>query len=169
MEDLDREYRGRGVQSVFLYVREAHPGEVYAEHDSFERKLAHAREFRRWFGVERQILVDDVAGTAHRAFGTLPNMTYVISSSNTVVFRSAWTDPPTVRAALDYLLAAADRRRGGARLAPFYSELMGFRWVDDPAFFEGLRRNGPRAEAEFRAAREQWRREGRPVPRARPT
>ena len=98
MEELDRAYRGRGVQSVFLYVREAHPGEVYGEHDSFQRKLEHAREFRRRFGVERQILVDDLAGTAHEAFGMLPNMTYLISSSHTVVFRSAWTDPPTVRA-----------------------------------------------------------------------
>lgn len=169
MEELHREYRDRGVQSVFLYVREAHPGEVYGEHDSFERKLEHAREFRHRFGVERQVLVDDLDGTAHRAFGTLPNMTYVISSSHTVVFRSAWTDPPTVRVALDYLLSAVRRRREGARLAPFYGELLGFRWVDDAAFMAGLRRNGPRAEAEYRAAREQWRKEGRPAPRARPT
>ena len=168
MEELDREYRGRGVQSVFLYVREAHPGEVHGEHDSFERKLAHARAFRRRFGVERAILVDDLAGTAHRAFGALPNMTYLVSSSHTVVFRSAWTDPPTVRAAIDYLLDAATRRREGARLAPFFGELLGFRWVDDEAFFAELRGHGPRAEAEFRAARERWRREGRPVPRARP-
>ena len=150
------EYSDRGVQSVFLYVREAHPGELLPHHDIFDRKLAHAREFKRLFALRRPILVDDLAGTAHITFGRLPNMTYVLSSSHTVVYRSAWTDPPSIRAALDYLLGVQDRRRGGERLAPFYSELLAFRWIDDPAFYEGLERNGPKAVAEFRAATERW-------------
>ena len=69
MEELDREYSPRGVQSVFLYIREAHPGEDLPHHDSFQRKLDHARKFREQFRVRRRILVDDLDGAGHRAFG----------------------------------------------------------------------------------------------------
>lgn len=156
MEELHRAYAGRGVQSVFLYVREAHPGEHYGPHDTFERKLQHAREFKRLFEVERPILVDDLEGTAHSAFGQMPNMTYILNSGHKVVFRSAWTDAPTVRVALEYLLDVQARRRDGARLAPSYSELQGFRWVDDAGFQAGLARNGPRAVTEFADAMKRW-------------
>ena len=156
MEELYRNYAARGVESVFVYVREAHPGEHLGPHNSLERKRAHAGEFRRLFDVRRPILVDDLEGSAHRAFGQMPNMTYVLNSAHSVVFRSAWTDPDTIRLALDYLLGVQDRRRAGARLAPFYSELQGFRWVDDAAFQAGLARNGPRAVHEFAEATQRW-------------
>ena len=69
MEELDREYSLRGIQSVFLYIREAHPGEDLHHHDSLQRKLDHARKFREEFRVRRRILVDDLDGAGHRAFG----------------------------------------------------------------------------------------------------
>jgi hypothetical protein len=153
---MARQYASRGVQSVFIYVREAHPGEIYPHHDSFVRKLAHAREFRRLFGIERPILVDDLQGTAHEAFGRMPNMTYVLNAGHRVVFRSDWTDPPMLRFALEYLLDVQSRRREGARLAPFYAEVQGFRWIDRAGFDAGLARNGPKALAEYHAAQERW-------------
>jgi hypothetical protein len=156
MDEILADYAPRGVQSIFIYVREAHPGEYYPCHDSFDRKIAHAREMKRVFDISRPILVDDLSGTVHRAFGGLPNMTYVINSAHTVVFRSDWTDAATVRFALDYLLNAQDRRRDGARLAPFYAEIMGFRERDEAAFDAVLERNGPRAVSEMQAAREMW-------------
>ena len=144
------------MQSVFVYVREAHPGEYYPHHDSFARKLAHANAFRERFTVRRPILVDDVAGTAHRAFGRIPNMTYILGPSNRVVFRSDWTDPATVRTALEYLLRVRRHRREGLRLAPFFAEIEGARWVDQAAFDAGLALTGPRAVAEFREAQRRW-------------
>ena len=156
MDELLADYAPRGVQSVFLYVREAHPGEYYPHHDTFERKLAHAREMQRVFRIARPILVDDLEGPAHRAFGGLPNMTYILNSAHTVVFRSDWTDAATVRFALDYLLSAQERRRDGARLAPFYAEIMGFRERDEAAFDLALERNGPKAVTEMQNAREMW-------------
>ncbi len=42
------------------------------------------------------------------------------------------------------------------RLAPFYAEIEGARWVDSAAFDAGLLRNGPRAVTEFREAQERW-------------
>lgn len=158
MEPMAAEYVAKHVRSVFVYVREAHPGEFYPHHDSFERKVAHAREFRRVFEVRRPILVDDMVGTAHRGFGGMPNMTYVLDVAHRIVFRSAWTDPPSVRWALDYLLDVQARRREGARLAPFYAEVQGYRWIDDPAFQAGLARNGPKAVREFAEALRMWQR-----------
>jgi hypothetical protein len=137
-------------------VREAHPGEHYGHHQSFEQKRELAREFRRLFGVRRPILVDDLEGTAHSAFGRLPNMTYILGPGNRVLFRSDWTDPDITRAALDYLLARRADRREGARLAPFYAEIEGLRWVDQAVFDAGLRRNGPRAVQEFADAQARW-------------
>lgn len=144
------------MQSVFVYVREAHPGEHYGHHESLAQKLEYAREFQRTFDVRRPILVDDLAGTAHTAFGRLPNMTYILAPGNRVVFRSGWTDAEITRAAIAYLLARRADRRSGARLAPFYAEIEGSRWVDDGAFTAGLERNGPRAVTEFAEAKARW-------------
>jgi len=149
-------YADQHVQSVFVYVREAHPGEIYGHHDTFERKIEYATAFRDLFALRRPLLVDDLTGTAHNAFGRLPNMTYILGPGNRVVFRADWTDPPTVKAALDYLLAIRQRRREGARFAPFYAEIEGARWVDQAAFNAGLARNGPRAVTEFVEAQQRW-------------
>lgn len=151
-------YADRGVASVFVYVREAHPGEHYGHHETFDQKLALAEEFQKLFGVRRPILVDDLQGTAHNAFGRLPNMTYILDKGNRVVFRSDWTDPPIVRAALDYLLSMRAEKRDGRRLAPFYAEIEGSRWVSNSAFAAGLERNGPRSVQEFADAQARWER-----------
>jgi hypothetical protein len=156
MEKIAAEYAGQRVGSIFLYVREAHPGEYYPHHDSMDTKLRHALVFRNEFNTNRQILVDDLEGTAHRGFGGLPNMTYIVNQAGTIMFRSDWTDAQTVRFALDYLLDAQERRKQGARLAPFYSEIMGFRDRDEAAFDGALERNGPRAVTEMQNARELW-------------
>jgi hypothetical protein len=42
------------------------PGEQVPHHDTFETKLAHARLLRDDVGIRRAILVDGLAGTAHR-------------------------------------------------------------------------------------------------------
>ena len=150
------EYADKGIASVFLHTREAHPGEHLPAHRSFEQKLAHARTFAEHFGIERPILVDDVAGTGHRLYGMLPNMTYLVSRAGRVLFRADWTDGPTIRAALDYVVAARARRRTGMRLKPFYVESVGYRWSDPRAFQEGLAIAGPQAVSDFAQAMGRW-------------
>lgn len=81
---------GDEVEFVSLYVREAHPGERYPEHTSFEQKMRHARDW-----VERDprpwtVAVDDLAGSVHRAYRPLPNSLYLIDSSGHVAFRALW-------------------------------------------------------------------------------
>ena len=156
---MAREYAEHGIASVFFYTREAHPGDTYPAHRSLEQKLAHARSFRDLFGIARPILVDDLAGTGHRAYGLLPNMVYVIGRGGRVLFRADWTDAATIRHALDYLVAARARRREGLILKPFFAEFVGYRWSDQTAFDAGLELAGPQAVADFARAMDRWRRD----------
>jgi hypothetical protein len=71
---------------VFIYIPEAHPGENVPHHDSFERKLACARLLAGEAGIGRDIRVDDLDGTVHRAYGLMPNMTWVIGRGGRVPY-----------------------------------------------------------------------------------
>src|SRR6266536_3275293 len=91
LEPLAERFAPQGVQFIFVYAREAHPGENYPHHASFEQKLRHAADFRELFGTRRPILVDDLVGTTHRQYGTLPNMSYIVNRVGKIVFRADWT------------------------------------------------------------------------------
>ncbi len=157
---MAKEFSGKGFSFVFVYVREAHPGENFPAHRSIEQKLDHARAFRSQFGIGRPILVDDLAGTGHKLYGMLPNMTYLIGRGGKVLFRADWTDPPTIRNVLEYVLSSRARRREGLRLAPFYAEFVGYRWSNLSKVQEGLARAGQKAVDDFRKANERFKRQG---------
>jgi hypothetical protein len=151
MDTLAAEYAERGFQSLFVYTREAHPGEYLPRHTSFEQKLAMARRFREEQGVRRRILVDTLDGACHRRYGALPNMTWILLRGGLIAYKAAWTDAEDVRMAMENVARIAALRRQGGRLAPFWTERLGYRVVDQAAFNAGLERNGPKAVAEFDA------------------
>ncbi|MCH2518696.1 MAG: hypothetical protein MK210_10905 [Dehalococcoidia bacterium] len=146
---MAKKYTDQGFKFIFVYTREAHPGENFPAHQTLEQKLDHARSLQTVLDVQRTILVDDVAGTGHELYGTLPNMTYVIDRGGKVLFRSDWTDPPTIERVLDYILDARKQRREGLRMAPFYSEMVGYRWSDLSKHHEVLERAGPQALSDW--------------------
>ena len=158
---MAKTFATKGISSIFLYTREAHPGENYPAHRSFEQKLAHARAFKAEFKIERPILVDELVGAAHKLYGSLPNMTYLISRGGRVLFRADWTDPPTIEYAINYVLDSRARRREELRLTPFYAEFIGYRWNDPAKFQQGLARAGQQAVDDFARAME--RRSKQPV------
>lgn len=148
MDDLADRYADRAVSSVFLYTREAHPGENYRHHTSMEDKRANAGAFQEQYGVRRPILLDTLEGDAHRAYGVLPNMTWIIGRGGIVQYKAAWTDAGHVEQALLYALDTQDRKAKEG-LTPFYSETLSWRQRDDEAFKEGLKRTGPQAVEDF--------------------
>jgi hypothetical protein len=90
---LYRRYRNQGFQFFIIYSREAHPGDNYPHHQSFEQKVVHARKMRDLDKVEDiPILLDDIYGSTHLAYGLLPNMVYLIARDGRVVYKSDWTD-----------------------------------------------------------------------------
>jgi hypothetical protein len=141
---------------VFVYTREAHPGEDVPPHDSFERKLASARLLRDEVGIRRTILVDDLTGSAHRGYGMMPNMTWVIDRGGRVAYKANWTSAANVEAFLTRFLAAGAQRAPGTALAGYETEQLEFRQVDRERFNQRLLRNGPRAAEEFRKAQRLW-------------
>jgi len=89
---LREKYQSKGFEFFIVYVREAHPGENFPHHASLEQKLAQARKLRELEGIKIPILVDDLDGTAHKAYGLLPNMVYLIDRDELIVYKSDWTD-----------------------------------------------------------------------------
>jgi hypothetical protein len=161
LEPMAREYGPQGFAFLFVYTREAHPGEHYGPHRSMEQKLAHARAFKERGQVERPILVDDLVGTGHKLYGALPNMSYILGRSGRVLFRSDWTDAPTIELVLNYLLTVRARRRAGERLVGFYAEFMGYRTVDPVKFQQGLEVAGPQAVEDFARTMQRWASQGK--------
>lgn len=152
MDEIAERFSGDGVGSVFVYTHEAHPGEHYPHLTSMEQKFRHARDLRDVLGVRRPILVDSLDGACHRAYGSMPNMSWIFTTTGIPIYKSDWTDARSVVNAIDYLLDASERRRAKERLAPFRVERLDFRIHDQKAFFEGLKRNGPKAVREFQQA-----------------
>ena len=153
MNALAQKYRDRDVGSFFLYTHEAHPGEHYPHITSMEQKHAHALALRDVLGVTRPIVLDALDGACHRAYGTMPNMTWIFNKSGIPVYKSDWTDAHSVDAAIQYFIDVVDRRKGGAKLAPFKVERLDYRDSDLDAFLLGLERSGPKAVEEYRVFR----------------
>jgi hypothetical protein len=55
------------------------------------QKIAAAERLRDEIGIERPILVDDLEGTVHRAYGLLPNMSWVLGRGRTILYKAMWT------------------------------------------------------------------------------
>jgi hypothetical protein len=135
MEQLAKDFAGR-AHFPFMYVREAHPGELYGAHESFEQKLAHARAFRE-YGAERQILVDSLYGKIHRQYGGVSNMTYVLDHTGHIAFRAEWTVADDVRAVLEEVVEMHEIRRAGGRVSLYYREILGMHRAADNPYLGG--------------------------------
>jgi hypothetical protein len=110
MNELYDDYAGDDVQFLFVYIREAHPGEKLGAHHSLDDKREAAERFREDEGVEMPIVVDELKGKIHRKYGSLPNPTYLVDKSGRVAFRALWTRPSVIEDALDELLERQEER-----------------------------------------------------------
>jgi peroxiredoxin len=108
LNDLYEDFSDEDVEFLFVYVREAHPGEKRPAHESREDKIEAAEEFRDAEDIDIPIVVDDINGRIHKKYGTLPNPTYIIDKEGRVAFRALWTRPRVIGDALDELLEHQD-------------------------------------------------------------
>lgn len=150
MNAIADEFVEHDVGSIFIYTNEAHPGENYPPLRSMGDKYRHAAALRDELGVSRPIFLDSLDGGCHRAYGSMPNMTWIFNRAGTPIYKSDWSDANSVRNSIEYFLDVAHRRRGKERLAPFHVERLDYRNRDQEAFYAGLARSGPRAVAEFK-------------------
>ena len=148
MDAIADRFADRAVRSVFIYTREAHPGELYRHHTSMDGKRETAKALRSVIGLKRQVLLDSLEGSAHHAYGLLPNMTWIFGRGGLILYKSAWTDPDDTADALTRALDGLERRVKGDKL-PFYSERLSWRVRDDETFRTLLERCGPQAVSDF--------------------
>jgi hypothetical protein len=147
---MARRYAEHGVSFVFVYTREAHPGERYGHVTSIEQKLRHARDMVERDGIQRPMLVDDLDGTIHRAYGTLPNMAYVIGGGGRLVYRASWTDADNLELVVSRLVQQRAERREGVVHRPYYAEWEPGVVADRDKFVQVLLETaGPRAVTEY--------------------
>jgi hypothetical protein len=152
MNEIANRFAPHGVGSVFVYTHEAHPGEYYPHLTSMDQKFAHARALRDLLGVTRPILLDSLDGACHRAYGSMPNMTWIFDRRGVPVYKADWTHSSSVLNAVEYLVSSQERRKSGERIVPFRVERLDYRTSNPDAFNAGLARNGPKAVREFREA-----------------
>lgn len=152
MNAVAEKYAAQNIGSIFLYTHEAHPGENVPHLTSMAQKFQHARLLRDEIGVTRPILVDALDGACHRAYGSMPNMTWIFARSGLIVYKSDWTDAHSVENAIQYFSQIPARRKAGERLAPFRVERLDYRNQERNLFYKRLERNGQKAVDEFRKA-----------------
>ncbi|HEV3036739.1 MAG TPA: redoxin domain-containing protein [Candidatus Angelobacter sp.] len=144
--------RGDEIEFLFVYVREAHPGERIPAHSSMAGKLEAATLFRDEEELFLPMIIDDLRGSIHQKYSNLPNPAFLIDRSGRVAFRCMWADAALLDKALTELLERQHQRgeghvvvSGGQDLSvPLsYSVLLSYR---------ALERGGAESLADFRAA-----------------
>ena len=155
LTDLYRKYRPRDFEFFIVYAREAHPGENFPRHQSFEQKFANAKQLRELEKVhELPILVDDIEGTAHQAYGLLPNMVYLIDRDGIVVYKSDWSDAQEIDGMCASLIRLDEMR---SQNLPIIRQAVSQRlhWIPmDSAERERIyRRSGQKAIQDYQNAR----------------
>jgi len=140
------EWYGDRVRFVDVAIRQAHPGERRGAYRSYEEKLEGAREGKREEGLPWPVLVDDYAGTLHRAYGReMTDPIFLIDSDGRVAFYLMWAHAPTLKKAIDELL---ERDGRGAPVAGGIDRMVHL-FVSFVNGYHGLRRGGRRAVREY--------------------
>lgn len=103
IRDLDGEFADRDFQFLFVYVREAHPGDELPAHHTHEDKLAAAQLLAEEEDIDFPVLVDELNGKVHKKYGALPNATFVIDRGGRIAFRSLASRTSTLGEALEEL------------------------------------------------------------------
>ncbi|MBA3885445.1 MAG: hypothetical protein H0X67_06895 [Acidobacteria bacterium] len=143
MKQLHERYGDR-VRFFDVSVRQAHPGELRGAYRTYEEKLEGAREYKREENLPWPLLVDDYAGTVHKAYsGEMADPVFLIDSEGKVSFYGMWTHAPTLKKALDELLARGGR---GIALGIDRTPHLFASFVDG---WRGPRRGGMRAVLEY--------------------
>jgi alkyl hydroperoxide reductase subunit AhpC len=152
VNSLAEKSRGADAKFLFVYVREAHPGDEIPAHHSMAEKVRAAELLRAQEAINLPILVDDLRGSVHRRYSRMPAPTFIIDKSGRVAFRCLWTQPGVIEEALRQLLKA-QKDRGVEHLVVLGGEDKSMA-MSYPALFSyrALHRGGRRAILDFERA-----------------
>jgi peroxiredoxin len=154
---LHAEFDDEGISFFLLYTRESHPAENYSAHQSFEQKLAYARDLQRLEHVNFPIVVDHLDGRIHRVYGVWPNALFVIHKDGRLIFRSNMANHLELREFLNDLLAAENARAQGKVIHLQYSERLVPHEADQATHHRVYKRAGGKAFEDYWSKRPQHR------------
>ena len=104
-------------------------------------------------GIKTRLLIDDLEGTMHRAYGEMPNMVYIVGKDGRIVYKSMWTHHDEIESMIKTLLMAEEAAAQGKRLRSSYTEKISFVPGYAPEVSAAvLGRAGPKAITDFRSA-----------------
>lgn len=139
------EWYGDRVRFFDVFLRQAHPGELRGSYRTYDEKLEGAREYKRQEELPWPLLVDDYEGTMHKTYsGEMADPVILIDSEGRVSFYGMWTHAPTLKKAIDELLARGGRGVAGGGIDQIPHLFASF--VDG---WRGPRRGGRRAVLEY--------------------
>jgi len=104
INEIYDKFRGDDIDFLFVYAREAHPGEKIPAHGSMADKFRAARLLRDQEDLEMPVIVDDLRGSIHRKYSKLPNPAFLIDKSGRIAFRSMWAKPEALAGSIEELL-----------------------------------------------------------------
>lgn len=104
INELYNDFRGDEIEFIFVYTREAHPGEKIPAHRSFSDKMRAARILRDEEDIQMPVVVDDLRGSIHRKYSGLPSAAFLVDKSGRIAFRSMWAKPEEIGHAIEELL-----------------------------------------------------------------
>lgn len=124
-------------------IRQAHPGPSVPPYRDLAQKHDEARRFKEDERIPYPVLVDDLEGTVHQAYGGLADPTYLIDADGRVAFYNMWTHAPTLHEALEELFVQNGRGvvKGGTHRFPHAASTFANGWP-------GLRKGWPRSAVE---------------------
>jgi hypothetical protein len=134
------------VRFADVLIRQEHPGERRGPYRSYQEKAESAREYEHEEGITWTVLIDDLAGTVHEAYGGAAAPVYLIDAQGKVAFYGVLAHAPTLKRAIDALLNKGGRgiARSGVDRAPHvFASLVGD--------WRGLRRGGLRVVLDHEA------------------
>lgn len=109
LNELHEEFSDE-VEFLFVYVREAHPGEELGPHQDMRDKVRAAEMLRDEEDIEMPVIVDDLNGRIHKKYGKAPNPTYLIDRSGRIAFRMLNTNAAVLANAIEELLERQEER-----------------------------------------------------------
>ncbi|MBI4528784.1 MAG: hypothetical protein HY695_33730 [Deltaproteobacteria bacterium] len=95
--------------------------------------------------------MDDLEGTVHRCYGSMPNMIYIIDKNRRITYKAMWTDHDEIASVLANLVLADELETQGVRVKSSYTERINY----IPAQYAGGLREkvfdlaGPKAWADY--------------------
>jgi hypothetical protein len=107
---------GDRVRFVLVNTREAHPGAVFGQPQTFAEKWEHATELRKHHRITFEVAVDDLDGRLHRALTPKPNSAYLLDPQGIIRYRAHWAnDERGLHTALDHITQGRHLVRGRSR------------------------------------------------------